>query len=147
MPIPNEFLFYGSHNSLVMSGLPEECFCHCLYCQHLLFFHYAVINRNNCFISVNCLMFAIGTGLKTEFLGTVKISYGCVLCIVAFSLAAVLCPVYLTDATNTVKQFKKEHYEKFSWLNKMLQTEWNTGWLPHQPEEMLDKYEILKFVL
>ena len=97
-----------------MSGLPEECFCHCLYCQYLLFFHYAVINRNNCFISVNCLMIAIGAGLKTEFLGTVKISYGCVLCIVAFSLAAVLCPVYLTDAENTVKQFKKKHYEKFN---------------------------------
>jgi uncharacterized membrane protein (DUF485 family) len=52
-------------------------------------------------------MIAIGTGLKTEFLGTVKISYGCILCIVAFSLAAVLCPVYLTDARNTAKQFKK----------------------------------------
>ena len=59
-------------------------------------------------------MIAIGTGLKTEFLGTVKISYGCVLCIVAFSLAAVLCPVYLTDARNTAKQFKKKHYEKFT---------------------------------
>ena len=92
-------------------------------------------------------MIAIGTGLKTEFLGTVKISYGCVLCILAFSLAAVLCPVYITDAKNTVKQFKKKQYEKFSWLNKMSQTEWNTGWLPHQPEEMLEKYEKLKFVL
>ena len=59
-------------------------------------------------------MIAIGTGLKTEVLGTVKISYGCVLCIVAFSLSAVLCPVYLIDAKNTVKQFKKEHYEKFT---------------------------------
>ena len=78
------------------------------------FFNYADINRDNCFILVNCLMIAIGTGLKTEFLGTVKISYGCVLCIVAFSLAAVLCPVYLTDAKNTAKQFKKKHYEKFT---------------------------------
>jgi len=59
-------------------------------------------------------MIAIGTGLKTEFLGTIKISYGCVLCIVAFSLAAVLCPVYIIDARNTVKQFKKKQYEKFT---------------------------------
>ena len=59
-------------------------------------------------------MIAIGTGLKTTFLGTLKISYGCVLCIVAFSLAAVLCPVYLIDAKNTAKQLKKKHYEKFT---------------------------------
>jgi len=57
---------------------------------------------------------AIETGLKTTFLGTLKISYGCVLCIVAFSLAAVLCPVYLIHARNTAKQFKRKHYEKFT---------------------------------
>jgi hypothetical protein len=59
-------------------------------------------------------MIAIGTGLKTEFLGTVKISYGCVLCIVAFSLAAVLCPV---DRPMCYLHYKCQYFRFFCLLH------------------------------
>ncbi|XP_071153981.1 uncharacterized protein [Mytilus edulis] len=66
-------------------------------------------------ITFNCLMIAIATGLKSDFLGTLRISYGCIMCLTAFAISVVLCPFYLIDAKNTARKFKEEKkYQKFS---------------------------------
>lgn len=60
-------------------------------------------------------MIAIATGLKSEFLGTLKISYGCIFCLTAFSITILLCPVYLIDAKNFATQYKNQKkYTRFS---------------------------------
>ncbi|CAG2221768.1 unnamed protein product [Mytilus edulis] len=66
-------------------------------------------------ITFNCLMIAIATGLKSDFLGTLRISYGCIMCLTAFAISVVLCPFYLIDAKNTARKFKgREEIQKFS---------------------------------
>lgn len=68
-------------------------------------------------------MIAIATGLKSDFLGTLRISYGCIMCLTAFAISVVLCPFYLIDAKNTARKFKEEKYKKFSNIQEPIDPE------------------------